>query len=132
MAMANRHLDIPETIFAFAVPMLPARDVDATVTFFESVLGFRRDFARGEPTEHAGMKRDGAEIHFFRCDDPRALETAGCRIRVDGIDSLYARCVNRGVVHPDGKLAPKPWGSREFAMLDPDGVVVTFFEPMQR
>jgi uncharacterized glyoxalase superfamily protein PhnB len=52
-------------------------------------------------------------------------------VRVDGIDALYARCVNRGVVHPDGRLEQKPWGNREFAMLDPDGVVVTFFEPLQ-
>jgi hypothetical protein len=45
--MNTRHLDIPETIFAFAVPLLPARDVDATVAFFEGVLGFRRSHSRG-------------------------------------------------------------------------------------
>ena len=55
--MNTRHLDIPETIFAFAVPLLPARDVDATVAFFESVLGFRRSHARGAPTEFAAIKR---------------------------------------------------------------------------
>jgi catechol 2,3-dioxygenase-like lactoylglutathione lyase family enzyme len=126
----QRPLDIPDTIFAFAVPMLPARDVEATLVFYGAVLGFRRDFARGQPVEHAGMKRDGAEIHLYRCDDPAAFARAGCRVRVDGIDALYARCVNRGAVHPDGKLAEKSWGDREFAMVDPDGVVVTFFQPL--
>lgn len=120
---------VPETIYAFAVPVLPSRDIDATLAFFESVIGFRRAFAHGTPTDYAGMKRDGAEIHFFRCDDVKILEASGCRVRVDGIDALYARCVNRGVVHPKGLLAEKPWGTREFVMLDPDGVIVTFFEP---
>lgn len=129
--MNTRHLDIPETIFAFAVPLLPARDVDATVAFFESVLGFRRAHSRGAPTEFAAIKRDGAEIHLHRSDDAALLARAGCRVRVDGIDALYARCVNRGVVHPEGRLEQKPWGNREFAMLNPDGVVVTFFEPLQ-
>jgi catechol 2,3-dioxygenase-like lactoylglutathione lyase family enzyme len=129
--MAQRQFDIPDTIFAFAVPMLPARDVDATVAFFESVLGFRRDFSRGAPTEHAGMKRDGAELQFFRCDDPAVLAQSSCRIRVDGIDQLYARCVNRGVVHPGRMLAETSWGHREFAMLDPDGVCVAFFQPLR-
>lgn len=119
---------VPETIYPYAVPMLPCRDIDATLGFFENLLGFRRSFAHGAPIEYAGMKRDGAEIHFFRCDEPKLLELSGCRIRVDGIDPLYTRCMNRGVVHPDGKLAEKPWGTREFVMLDPDGVMVTFFE----
>ena len=129
--MATHHLDIPETIFAFAVPLLPARDIAAKLTFFESVLGFRRAFTHGEPVEHAGMKRDGAEIHFFRCDDPAVLARSGCRVRVDGIEALYARCLNRGVVHPAGKLEEKPWGEREFSMLDPDGVIIAFFQPLR-
>lgn len=109
--MTSHAFELPETIFAFSVPVLPARDVDATLAFFESLLGFRRAFAHGSPTEFGGIKRDGAEIHFFRCDDAKLLENSGCRVRVDGIDALYKRCVNRGVVHPQGQLAQKPWVS---------------------
>jgi catechol 2,3-dioxygenase-like lactoylglutathione lyase family enzyme len=127
--MTSHGFQMPETIFAFSVPVLPARDVDATLAFFESVLGFRRAFAYGTPTQHAGMKRDGAEIHFQACDDEKLLAAAGCRVRVDGIDALHQRCLNRGVVHPEGRLAQKPWGMREFVMLDPDGVKITFFQP---
>jgi catechol 2,3-dioxygenase-like lactoylglutathione lyase family enzyme len=129
--MTSHAFEVPETIYAFSVPVLPARDVDATLAFFESILGFRRSFAHGSPTQSGGIKRDGAEIHFFRCDDGKVLENSGCRVRVDGIDALYKRCVNRGVVHPQGQLAQKPGGHREFVMLDPDGVTVTFFQPQQ-
>ncbi len=129
--MSEHRFEVPDTIFAFSVPVLPARDVGATMSFFESLLGFRRAFAHGEPTEIGGIKRDGAEIHFYRCNDNHVLENSGCRVRVDGIDALYARCLNRGAVHSNGKLNEKPWGLREFVMLDPDGVCVTFFQPKQ-
>lgn len=129
--MSQRGFEIPDTVFAFSVPVLPARDVEAAMSFFESVLGFRRAFSRGEPTAYGGIKRDGTEIHFYSCDDNHVLENSGCRVRVDGIDALYARCMNRGVVHPEGKLNEKPWGLREFVMLNPDGVIVTFFQPKQ-
>ena len=129
--MTSHAFEVPETIYAFSVPVLPARDVDATIAFFESLLGFRRAFAHGSPTQFGGIKRDGAEIHFFKCDDANLLENSGCRVRVDGIDALYKRCINRGVVHPKGQLEQKPWGQREFVMLDPDGVALTFFEPQQ-
>lgn len=129
--MQRQPIEIPDTIFAFAAPLLPARDIEATVAFYANLLGFRRDAVRGQPADRAAMKRDGAEIHFFRCDDPAAFARAGCRVRVDGIDALYARCVNRGAVHPDGKLGETAWGDREFAMVDPDGVVITFFQPLR-
>jgi hypothetical protein len=31
-------------------------------------------------------------------------------------------------VHPNGPLQTKPWGTKEFAAIDPNGVCVTFQE----
>jgi hypothetical protein len=31
-------------------------------------------------------------------------------------------------VHPNGALQAKPWGTKEFAAIDPNGVCVTFQE----
>jgi len=31
-----------------------------------------------------------------------------------------------GVIHPNGGLADKPWGFREFAALDNNGNLITF------
>ena len=51
------------------------------------------------------------------------------RITVEGIDAYYAEYQQRGgKVHPNGKLEMKPWGSREFGAIDPNGVCVTFRE----
>jgi hypothetical protein len=32
-------------------------------------------------------------------------------------------------VHPNALLREQPWGFREFAVVDHDGNLVTFFEP---
>ena len=47
--------------------------------------------------------------------------------RTDTIDTLYQRFIDDGVtIHPNGSLAQKPWGVREFSILDPDNNLITF------
>jgi uncharacterized glyoxalase superfamily protein PhnB len=51
------------------------------------------------------------------------------RLAVTGIEDLYAEYQSRGgKVHPNGPLQRKPWGAKEFAAIDPNGVCVTFME----
>jgi len=51
------------------------------------------------------------------------------RIAVQGIESIYAEYQKRGgKVHPNGPLQTKPWGTKEFGPIDPNGVCVTFQE----
>jgi len=51
------------------------------------------------------------------------------RIAVKGIEDLYAEYQKRGgIVHPNGPLQTKPWGTKEFGAIDPNGVCVTFQE----
>jgi uncharacterized glyoxalase superfamily protein PhnB len=51
------------------------------------------------------------------------------RLAVKGIEALYAEFQKRGgKVHPNGPLQTKPWGTKEFGAIDPNGVCVTFQE----
>ena len=51
------------------------------------------------------------------------------RLAVSGIEMMYAEFQKRGgKVHPNGPLQTKPWGTKEFAAIDPTGVCVTFQE----
>jgi uncharacterized glyoxalase superfamily protein PhnB len=51
------------------------------------------------------------------------------RIAVKGIEALYAEYQARGgKVHPNGSLQTKPWGTKEFSTIDPNGVCVTIQE----
>lgn len=91
-----------------------------------SKLGFVKvHVAQGE----YGIVSNGAiEIHFRACADRHIAEATSCRVQVVGIDSLYARCASHAIVHPNMPLQSRPWGTREFAVLDCDGNLINFYE----
>jgi hypothetical protein len=108
-----------------AVPVLPAQNIEETVRFFEQRLGFTR---RHQEADYGIIRRDAVEIHFWRCADRQLAENSSCRIHVEGIEQLYQELVNEGIVHPNAALEAKPWGTREFAIVDGNGNLVWFVE----
>ncbi|MFC3533600.1 bleomycin resistance protein [Vogesella facilis] len=112
--------------FVDATPVLASLNILRSIDFFVSALGFTAVYAaQGE----YGIVRNGAvSIHFWACADASIPKATGCRLQVRAIAQLYQRCSSLGIVHPNAPLAVKPWGNSEFAILDPDGNLVTFYE----
>jgi catechol 2,3-dioxygenase-like lactoylglutathione lyase family enzyme len=114
-----------ETTLQRAVPVLPSLDLEATQRFYAEKLGF-------EPVsrypDYAVCERGGVQLHFTLTDDERLPKETSCRIDVTGIEPLYAELTAAGVVHPNGPLEVKPWGMKQFAVLDGDGNLITFGE----
>jgi hypothetical protein len=55
-----------------------------------------------------------------------------CNIRTNDIDKLYQTLLDKKIaIHPNGHLVTKPWGQREFALLDPDNNLLTFGQTVQ-
>jgi len=107
-----------------AIPTLPSRSLPATLAFYAR-LGFSgRVLGAGDA--YAVLTRDSLELHFFAHPTLRPPEShAGCYIRVASVDALYhafaaAALPVAGIPRMD-TLADKPWGMREFAVVDPDG-----------
>src|SRR5688572_10082729 len=69
-----------------ASPVLPAREIPATIEFYRQKLGFR---PRVQEEEYAIVRRDGVEIHFWKCADPNIAAHSRCRLRVKNLDALY-------------------------------------------
>ena len=112
-------------------PLIPAgSDVDATLTFYTQKLGFTTINTVGDPPEMAIIQRDAVQIFLCRNDDRYVAEQTSFRIHVHHIEPLYAEYQAQGVIHPNGYLTTKPWGTQEFAILDPAGVCITFYEPV--
>ena len=107
------------------IPVLPSLDIGRTLVFYESKLGFKRHI---ESDDYAGVERDGVQIHFWLCRDAEIPANSSCRINVSGVDALHAACAAEGIVHEKGGLAPKPWGFREFSVVDPDRNLVVLAE----
>lgn len=108
-------------------PKLPMRDKAATQTYYVETLGFQQ-VDNDAYDEYLIVGKENIELHFFlfRALDP--TENYGqVYIRTDDIDSLYRTMLDSGVaIHPNGALQTRPWGQREFHLLDPDHNLLTF------
>jgi len=127
------------------IPALPVRDARASVAFYRDRLGF-------DALHHDGgfavLRRDEAVVHLWEASDDswrrgvdleRPIDsgaesfiagTASCRISVDGIDELYAELQPRDVLHrvSQAGVTDTDFGTREFATLDRDGNLISFFQ----
>jgi catechol 2,3-dioxygenase-like lactoylglutathione lyase family enzyme len=121
MAMASERLRLVS-----AVPIIPARDIAVSATWYSDMLGFTVHHAEGE---YGIVGRDDVFVHFW---GPSGIEPAESmtmiRLGVTEIEQWYQHCLPLGIVHPNAPLTEQPWGATEFAVLDVDGNLVTFFE----
>ena len=127
------------------IPALPVRDVQAALAHYVERFGFE---ARHHDGDFAVITRDDAVLHLWGATDEdwrtRAdladrpicsgaesfiAGTASCRIEVTDVDALYAELQAADVLHPvsrDG-VTTTDFGTREFATLDTDGNLISFF-----
>ena len=108
-----------------AIPKLASLNIERSLSFLEG-LGFHR---AGVYPDYGIAERDGVQIHFWLCQDPRTPNETACRVAVEGIEELFELYSAKGVIHPNGSLEAKPWGVWEFSVLDPDGNLITFQQP---
>ncbi len=113
-------------------PLIPGGDnLEKTVVFYEEKLGFKRIHQEGEPIYMAIVQRDSVSVFLLKNADKHLAEETSLRINVVQIEQLYSEFEAKDpeIIHPNGKLETKPWGMKEFAILDPAGVCLTFCEP---
>ncbi|MDA0346689.1 MAG: VOC family protein [Verrucomicrobia bacterium] len=129
-------------IMKSAVPALPVTNMAEGVVFYHETLGF--DVSH-QDLDYAVLRCDRVSLHLWLSSDESWRDRMGkrpivsgtesfiagthsCRIEVEGIEEIHQDLRPKGIIHPNGQLANKPWGTREFAVLDPYGNLVTFFE----
>ena len=107
-------------------PKLPMRDKALTRDYYIGQLGFTE--YGGDYDGYLMVEKDNIQIHFFEYKDLQPSENYGqVYIRLDDVDDFYHHLVhNKVAIHPNGYLQTKPWGQREFALLDPDNNLLTF------
>ncbi|MGK2885884.1 MAG: VOC family protein [Rhodococcus sp. (in: high G+C Gram-positive bacteria)] len=123
---------------------MPVRRIDVSIEYYCTRIGFSVSHA---DDSFAKLCRDDAEIHLWVAFDDSWQErpdfrsepvcsgaesfiagTASCRIDVDLVDELYIEMAATGVLHPGDTGSPidTDYGTREFAVLDLDGNLLTF------
>jgi len=108
-------------------PKLPMRDKTATRNYYINQLGFQ-EFGSADFDGYLMVAKDNIQIHFFEFKELDPRENYGqVYIRTDAIEQLYQDLLNKKVaIHPNGQLTVKPWGQKEFSLLDPDNNLLTF------
>lgn len=108
-------------------PKLPMRDKAITRDFYVNKLGFD-DIGSADFKDYLMIQKDQVQIHFFLFETLDPKENYGqVYIRTDDIEGLYKFMLEtKQSIHPNGGLQTKPWGQKEFAMLDPDNNLLTF------
>jgi len=118
-----------ETTFCELNPVIPVRDMNKALEFYEEKLGFRKVFDdSGSPPGYAGVKRGGLCLHLQTMAPDENPTMPLIRIRVERIEPLYEEYLDKGVVR--AKLEPKPWGSKDFGLYDINRAALVFYEDL--
>ena len=112
-------------------PKLPMRNKSITRDFYILKLGFQ-EFGSADFDGYLMLEKDNIQIHFFEFEELNPNENYGqVYIRTNEINELYQSFLDKKVViHPAGQLQLKPWGQKEFSILDPDNNLLTFGESL--
>jgi catechol 2,3-dioxygenase-like lactoylglutathione lyase family enzyme len=132
------------------IPALPVRDVGAAVAYYRDRFGFNSPHETGD---FAVLVRDDAVLHLWGATDEAwhsredfsrqpissgaesfLAGTASCRIEVANVDALFAELQAAGVLHEVSRngVTATDFRTREFATLDSDGNLLTFFHWNER
>jgi uncharacterized glyoxalase superfamily protein PhnB len=118
-----------------AAPTFPVADVDATIHWYETHLGFTSyPFPETPPYVFASVSRDQVEIMFQRIDgyqktDLYHLRSGGvwdAYIRMEGVREFYETVKDQVEIRMP--LRQQAYGDWEFEVKDPNGYILVFSE----
>ncbi|WP_449466256.1 hypothetical protein [Stenotrophomonas humi] len=94
--------------------------------FFVDGLGFEVLY---QDKDMAVIARDGAKAYLVQSPEYAAKDRPELGIDTDNVDEIFKEMSSRSphLLHPNSNtVSLKPWGAREFAMLDKTTVCVNF------
>lgn len=113
-------------------PIVAVRDVKASVTFYETCLGFTRELFNPDHG-YALVRKDNLMLSFIQASDEGALNATAnnvsAQLWMDDVAGYWDEIKDRFTDHPD--LTPsapidRDYGVRELHIKDPDGFLMFF------
>ena len=111
--------------FIQGAPVLHVPEVEATARYYRDVLGFTWDFGDGT---YAVVWRDNSAIHFAKGEHAPVGVHLFQWIR--DVDAYHDEVASRGA-HIAAPPADKPYGLREFAVRDVNGIAIVFGQDIE-
>lgn len=113
-----------ELKFTGSSVILSVKDLDAALTYYRDVLGFRDFFRYGD---YAGMMLGEVEVHLAgpTVQSNRVTGESSVYVFCEGVDDYYKAIAARGATVVD-PIMSYPYNMRDFVIEDPDGNLITF------
>ena len=124
--------------FKKLTPNLLVANVERSLTFYIDTLGFARGMTVPDASPFVFASVASGDVEIFFNDATTAVKeypafadkpigaTGTMFIEMEGVDALHARI--KSSVTITMPLVTQFYGMREFAIVDPDGYVITFAE----
>lgn len=112
-----------------AIPVLPARNLRALMAFYRG-LGFSLQGPGDAPTPYVLARQGRFEIHLWKTTVARR---GLAYLRTGSVDRLHRRFAKAGLPARGapslGEPRDRPWGMREFTLVDPEGNRIRVGQP---
>lgn len=117
----------------YALPFIFVSNMPRALAFYGDCLGFKTEFAYGEPPFYAQVIRDGVRLALKHADPQlfealkpfRTEDTLSASIALDRAKPLYLEYESAGVRFHQ-PLRRESWGAWSFIVEDPDGNLLAF------
>jgi catechol 2,3-dioxygenase-like lactoylglutathione lyase family enzyme len=103
-----------------AAPVLPCKDVNASIKFYKTKLGFDRTWVH--QGFYGGAYNGNAEFHFSKCEE---IHPVIIYCFVENSDDVHDFAKSNGA-EISNPLCDQPYGLRDFTIKDIDGNLVSF------
>lgn len=122
-----------------AAPYFPVADVERSVAYYETILGFPCEYRGGSPAFFAICARDGHGIMLRKVEQPQRIVpnerqggTWDAFFWVDDARALHDELRTKGADTVYGPLIQERYNMLEFAVRDCDGHVLGFGEALAK
>ena len=114
--------------FTKLVPNIFYTDIQVGLNLFVECLEFSIDYddlKSAQPCCVAG--KDGLAIFIIQSEEFAIKDRPELRLQTDNIEEVYTKVKSKHpqLLHSNGKeVTLKPWGAKEFALMDESGVCI--------
>jgi catechol 2,3-dioxygenase-like lactoylglutathione lyase family enzyme len=111
-------------------PIIGTRDIDRAIEFYTKQLGFDLTFRGSADTPNYIVFRRDAVVLHMQFQFEHEMGTIRLRFLVADADALFSEYRQRGVACTESGIRDTSWGTREFALYDPDRNAFTFYRQL--
>lgn len=108
------------------MPEMPLDDVAAGVAYYRDVLGFSINY---QDPNIGVMDRNAVRVLLI-ARTKKHIGIGSCYVYVKDADALHTELTSKAAI-VQGEPVSRPWGLREFEVLDPEGNRITFGQPFE-